>query len=126
MRDVVRAIDCTDDNQNKNVMLTTRMLAAAIIRNSEPSKPLKIRNMAPSRRPDTLTATLSYYSADEIDLDQKLIHRGFSLRNVAVRAGDAVTMVFGKMCMACAISQQVYPRRAVFTDDNSPQRQKIA
>jgi hypothetical protein len=32
-------------NQNRNVMLTTRMLAAAIIRISEPSKVLNTRNI---------------------------------------------------------------------------------
>jgi hypothetical protein len=37
-------------------MLTTRMLAAAIINMSEPSKALKIRNMGTSRHPDTLTS----------------------------------------------------------------------
>lgn len=40
-------------------MLTTRMLAAAIIKISEPSKARKIRNMGTSRHPDTLTGYIA-------------------------------------------------------------------
>jgi hypothetical protein len=41
--------------QNRNVMPTTRMLAAAIIRISEPSILLRIRNIGTSWCPETLT-----------------------------------------------------------------------
>jgi hypothetical protein len=53
-----------DDNQKRNVMPMTRMLAAASIRISDLSKVLRTRNMGTSLCPGTLLKSYSNEAGD--------------------------------------------------------------